>query len=592
MEYAREERIGNPDLFTGRKEELAYFLKWINDIKERKSQSTALMARRKMGKTAILERLFNITFYKNDGVIPFYYEIKERKIWIVDFCFDFFLTFIYQYIAFKSRKTDYLGKHKRKSLNEAKQAVINEGMDYLTGFIEDVEYTARHDHVDLLWETVREAPKIIAASENEFIVQMIDEFQFLNAMIYRDKDMKILSDDMAGGYLSTAESKIAPLLVSGSWVGWLMNELDTMLPNRFRYEYLENMPEDEAVEMVYKFSNFFEVPITEETAYLMFKQTDGSPFYISSLIRSRYRDKDLTTVNGLTDTLEFETLDRRGNIKATWMEYVSSTFKKVNGKNAKKIVLYLCQHRDREVTRGELLEKLPLELDDAELEKKLEALVLGDIITQGASKFRYRGVTDNIFDKVFRGVYEEEIREFDVKVIRREYSEELEKLKRQYDNLLGRFNYQKGYFAEYLILDQLRLHARKNNELLKSITRYLPGDFDFCDYSRVWRYDSSPEYSRSFSVDIFARSQSPADYSIIGEVKSRDLKRFSKDEVITFEKKLAEVKKIENIERVQGFIFSRSGFTKEAEDYCKEKGIACSEDERWLESGKLKSSIV
>jgi hypothetical protein len=38
MDYVLEERIGNPDLFTGRKEELAYFLKWINDIKERKSQ--------------------------------------------------------------------------------------------------------------------------------------------------------------------------------------------------------------------------------------------------------------------------------------------------------------------------------------------------------------------------------------------------------------------------------------------------------------------------------------------------------------------------------------------------------------------------
>jgi hypothetical protein len=43
---------------------------------------------------------------------------------------------------------------------------------------------------------------------------------------------------------------------------------------------------------------------------------------------------------------------------------------------------------------------------------------------------------------------------------------------------------------------------------------------------------------------------------------------------------------LENIERAVGFIFSRCGFTKEAEDYCKEKGIACSEDERWLESGK------
>jgi hypothetical protein len=411
---------------------------------------------------------------------------------------------------------------------------------------------------------------------------MIDEFQFMNAMIYRDKNLSILQDDLAGGYLSSAESKIAPLLVSGSWVGWLIGELNTMLPNRFRYEYLDNMPEDEAIEMVYKYSHFFAVPITDEIAYLIFKQTQGSPFYTSSLIRSRYRDKDLTTVNGLTDTLEFETLNRQGTIKATWMEYVLSTFKKVNGKNAKMIVLYLCRHRDREVTRGELLEKLPLRIDDAELEEKLEALVRGDIISQGQTHFDYRGVQDDIFDKVFRGVYEKEIREFDVRVIRKEYGEELEKLKKQYDSLMGKFNYQKGYFAEYLILERLRLQAIRDNKLLKSITRYLPGDFDFCDYSRVWRYDSSPVYAKSFSLDIFARARLEQNYSIIGEVKSRDLKKFSKDEVIHFLEKFEEIKRIENIDRAIGFIFSRSGFTREAEDYCKEMGIACSEDERWL----------
>lgn len=75
-------------------------------------------------------------------------------------------------------------------------------------------------------------------------------------------------------------------------------------------------------------------------------------------------------------------------------------------------------------------------------------------------------------------------------------------------------------------------------------------------------------------------------------MKNRDLKKFSKDEVITFENKFAEVKKLENIERLQGFIFSRSGFTKDAEGYCREKGIACSDDDRWLETGKLKSPIV
>ncbi|MDQ1352259.1 MAG: hypothetical protein QG657_2565, partial [Acidobacteriota bacterium] len=229
MEYALEERIGNPELFTGRHKELAFFLKWITDIKERKSHSTAILARRKMGKTAIMERLFNITYYKNDGVIPFYYEIKEKKMWIGDFCIDFCLTFVYQYIAFKSRKNEYLKRFEQGNFDRAKQACINEGLDYLVELIEGVEYSIRNDQIDILWNTVREAPKNIAARRNEFIVQMIDEFQFLNAMIYRDKNLDKLQNDMAGGYLSTAESKIAPLLVSGSWVGWLMKELNSML---------------------------------------------------------------------------------------------------------------------------------------------------------------------------------------------------------------------------------------------------------------------------------------------------------------------------------------------------------------------------
>ncbi|MCP4154996.1 MAG: hypothetical protein GY757_45150, partial [bacterium] len=184
MDYILEERIGNPDLFTGRKKELAHFLKWIDDIKERKSQSTALMARRKMGKTALMERLFNITYYKNDGVVPFYYEVKETKMWIVDFCIDFFLTFIYQYIAFKSRNNAYLRPEDKSDFQKVKAVAVKEGLDYLTGIIESVEHSFRQGHVDLLWETVREAPMTIAYRQKEFIVQMIDEFQFLNSMIY------------------------------------------------------------------------------------------------------------------------------------------------------------------------------------------------------------------------------------------------------------------------------------------------------------------------------------------------------------------------------------------------------------------------
>jgi hypothetical protein len=586
MDYALEERIGNPDLFTGRKEELDYFLKWINNIKERKSQSTAIMARRKMGKTAIMERLFNITFYKNDGVIPFYYEIKEVNMWIVDFCQDFFLTFIYQYIACKSRKKEYLDPETRSDFGKAVEIAKQEGLSYLCGIIEDAAHAVAHEKIDILWNIAREAPKTIASRQDEYIVQMIDEFQFMNAMIYRDKDLKVPADTIAGGYLSTAESKIAPLLVSGSWVGWLMDELNKMLPARFRYKYLKNMPENEASELLFKYSRYFDVPVTEETAFSLVRISEGNPFYISAVIRSDYPGKDLTSIDGLTAALEFETLDDQGLIKSSWMEYMAKAFPKINDQHAKNMVLHLSKHRDREWTRGELREALNLEMPDSDLEKKLNALVKVDIINKGSSFYHYRGVNDNIFDKVFRGVYDEEIRKFDARVIRNEYNEELKKAKRQYKRLLGKLNYQEGYHAEFLILNRLLFHARKDNELLKSMTRYLPADFEFCDYSRVWKYHSSPEYAREFSVDIFARSVNADDYSIIGEVKNRELKKFSLDELKEFEAKFAEIKKIENPGRAVGFIFSRSGFTPGAEEYCKEKGIACSEDERWLETGK------
>lgn len=338
MDYALKERIGKPELFTGRKEELSFFLKWINDIKDEKSMSTAILARRKMGKTAILERLFNIIFSNNNGII-----------------------------------------------------------------------------------------------------------------------------------------------------------------------------------------------------------------------------------------------------KATWMEYVQKAFSKVNDRNAKRIVLHLFKQKGRELTRTEIKEQLKLEMSDNELEKKLEALVKGDILEQGVSNFRFRAVTDNIFDKVFRGVYQDEIEHFEVGEIKKEYSRKVAVLEARYRELQGKYNYHMGLFAEYLILEKLRMQVREKNDFFKSITRYLPGDFNFCFYSRVWRYDSSPAYSQRYNVDIFAHAQNPGDYSIIGEVKNRDHRKFSREEALAFERKFQEVKKNEQLDRVVGFVFSRSGFTQEAEDYCREKGIACSEDEKWLE---------
>ncbi len=135
MNIYLKEKIGNPDLFTGRKKELSFFLKWIEGTKKEISMSTAALSRRKTGKTALLQRLYNLTFEKNDGVIPFYYDVKEGKQWAVNFCNDFYLTFILQYIAFKSRNAHYLNldAEQRERFATVIEIARQEGLEHLIG---------------------------------------------------------------------------------------------------------------------------------------------------------------------------------------------------------------------------------------------------------------------------------------------------------------------------------------------------------------------------------------------------------------------------------------------------------------------------
>jgi len=89
MQYPLPEIIGNPDLLVGREKEFGLLDKWISRIPDRLSKSRAILARRKSGKTAIVQRIFNRLWSENGEVIPFYINIRERKIWFPDFAVNF-----------------------------------------------------------------------------------------------------------------------------------------------------------------------------------------------------------------------------------------------------------------------------------------------------------------------------------------------------------------------------------------------------------------------------------------------------------------------------------------------------------------------
>jgi predicted AAA+ superfamily ATPase len=83
MIYAFEERIGDPSLFCGRKNEMTLLMNWINKIPRKLSKSKALLGRRKSGKTAIMQRLFNILWNQNGRIVPFYFEVRDQNRWLL-----------------------------------------------------------------------------------------------------------------------------------------------------------------------------------------------------------------------------------------------------------------------------------------------------------------------------------------------------------------------------------------------------------------------------------------------------------------------------------------------------------------------------
>ncbi len=81
MLYPLEERIGSPNLYVERKDLAGDFGKWISLIPKKLSKSRALLARKKSGKTAFIQRIFNRLWSENGAIIPFYLDIPDMRIW-------------------------------------------------------------------------------------------------------------------------------------------------------------------------------------------------------------------------------------------------------------------------------------------------------------------------------------------------------------------------------------------------------------------------------------------------------------------------------------------------------------------------------
>ena len=434
--YALPEQIGNTELFVGRKMEFDYYLgDWYYYLINNMAQSQAIVARRKKGKTAFLQRLFNILWSCPDtGVIPFYFSVREVKTTLAEFSKSFFATFVNHYFAYRKRNPEW--------------AAFPKAFAALRGKIEDkhlketyevIEESERINNWGQMWEAASRAPFGIAVVQNVKIVQIFDEFQNINEYVYNYRGEKI--DSLSGTYLDLAEKREAPLIISGSEVHGLL-EIVRRLTARFKERTLGNLPEEEAKEAIRRYAKASRTKINEQAEEKIWNLTQGDPLYIRALMQSEHNDtKDYTNEDNIIATYTQEIT--QGEIYGTWAEYIVKVFLEVNERNAKRIMLYLFQAGE-ERTRAQMIKDLNLDMTDFDLQMKLLQLIKADLISLGSTAFRYAIAQDKTYELVFRRLFQDEIDHF-IPDIRKELCQEM-----------GRTSYKKGKFREYLVRERIK----------------------------------------------------------------------------------------------------------------------------------------
>ncbi len=251
----------------------------------------------------------------------------------------------------------------------------------------------------------------------------------------------------------------------------------------------------------------------------------------------------------------------------TWGEYIELSSKRINTVNSKHILLHLSKHSDREWTPGDLKDKLKLDIDENEIHNLLKVMVNADLIREGNSDIRYRGLTDGTLCLILQNRFEEEIRSFrpDMK---KNFYEEIRQLNKDKKSLQGLVNHLTGMMAEYQLATEFRSRKRF------SPSRYFTNVRDDTKLNITdvrMRVQFQRDDGKGMEMDVLAESD-------CGRIMAVEVKKTKNPTGLAIVKDFLEKISVYAVQhpekRLIPAYFSAGGFTKEAQEFCDENGIA------------------
>lgn len=555
------------DEFTDREDIIQGLYKRAIDTPRGLTRSTAVIGRRRLGKTAVLEEVYNRLFWLQDEVIPIYFNFEGKPDKSTEFAVEYFRNFLVQYTAFRMKNNNLIKEIVNlEQAIELARSLQEEGIESaIKGFLSSYQYNYLHG----ILETAIWAPRQVMDHHRMYelpkisLFVMLDEFQDVLKIYYSNGS----SADTVGLYQWAVEGRLAPHIITGSAVSLITQEVLGTGPLFGRFDFIRFKPLEDiyGAELIKRLSFKYQIEISEELGMHLVKRTDGNPFYISCIMSRAYQ-KELKKIDGLDSLNNLITYEiTQGNIWSNWTGQLQKYFRELNTYwITKEILFYASQSQDDDIDPEEIGRKVGR--PTREIFDILTKLALADLI-ECHSGIVFRNIKDPILQDFIVTQYKQDIVREDPQKIYQELLSKYRALKGKYADLMGQ-----------VVESRIEGMINRFNDQVVDGRRFFGVDKEVLLPKFEFVYDTVVKAgTRQYQIDIMGSLvKGEGTFAWIVECKYWD-KKIGKDVITKFEEAAQVATETYKIDYPTKWIFSKSGFTRQARQEMERRGMLYSD---------------
>jgi len=552
------------DVYTNREEHLEYLYNAAIDASTRRTMSTVLLGQRRMGKTEIFKRVVNRLFFEQDNyekenasVVPVYFSFKDTVADRWDFSTKYVENFLRWYAAFRLRDPLILSEQgvTRNDLIRIvkKNLKITQG---LQGAINVYDGLLKKD-VTMPEEWALWLPRRVSDRDESTIVMFLDEFQNTRLPQYKF--------DIVGYMQEAVESPTCPHFVTGSAMSILAREIlgRGSLFGRFDSHPIEPMTNYWGAQLAFNASCYYKTKTEEKMFPVVADRCGGNPFYITAVVRQAAKQgKPIISEETLNEILAVDLSS--GFIWAELNDQVTKWIERINEHKITKWILYLSALEEGDRLD---LDRIQKELADREgklvpmetIRDVLIKLSRGDLLQYMELGGWFRKIDDPILLEFLKVWGRIEVEGHDRSRVQND-------LRTRYQTMDRRIRDHKGYLAEVYMAQILWSGQNKT----------LPGRFfhNKKDITIPWHFSYVKLRTIFQNMEIDVEGGAGKERWIC-ESKWWQGRKVGQTEIQSILRKGEAVKEEagKGLQILRLWFFAHDGFTKEAEDLMKEKGM-------------------